>query len=389
MDRKRLSVAVAVFGPAAILTLLAPAGKRFEMGVLPALALLVFVAPLSRTVREFVLHHSRHITIIALGIAAAGLIAIIPAALFATSVKPNWIAAVCSTLIVLGTCAAFTPSLARQMKAAELARKPVEHKHEGFQATSEVKGIVVELFAQIGALVRVAGPWFLTYCLLSLALVATAMLNPVAHVDRTGASWILLGLLVLLFLGNGLLLAAAVQWARFTATMREPALTDIPGRALWGVAWRWAICTSILKFTDDIYPWLEAHLHHAAPWQLDGLERLIGFAALVLVSPFALVFPAVALGAATKGMLGATAGLRVVKSKFYLGAAWILAPYFVVSWLIDLQPVDFKRPAVAALTLIASATAMFATTIVATTYLTRIYLKGAPAAPQEAEQFAE
>jgi hypothetical protein len=191
---------------------------------------------------------------------------------------------------------------------------------------------------------------------------------------------ILLGLVVVILLEIAFLLVATIQWTRFAATKQEPRLTAFPGKALWGWSWRWMIYGGLFRSIDRVQPWIKAHLPAAAPWQLDGLQGLIGLAALILFSPFALVLPAVALNAADRGIAASMRGFRLVGRKYYLGAALILAPYAVTSWVLGILYAAYKGPVAVVANVGASALLLFVTMIVGMTYLTRIYLRGAAAA---------
>ncbi len=373
--------ALAIAAIFAAIVAFSPPGDRAEMGSLFALVSVIIGVQSIPAFRRLVLRHVRWTVAIGIGAILVGLLI-----LFAPLTRPvaemdlgasTW----AFTLLLLG--GVFTilmPSTMRRFEADTAAWKSIQGRKPepgGFHPAAEVIAILADLIGHKAALARVVGPWLLLFCLIPSLLVFGVDWKALLHRHHGLGAWVLLGFGVLIFLEIGLLLVAAIQWTRFTATRREPRLTAFPGKALWGWTWRWVVFGGLMRTFGQIEPWLKAHLPGAAPWQLDGLQSLIGFFALVLASPFALVLPAIALDAADKGTMAAMRGFRLVGRKYYLGVALILGPYAAGSWLLNSAYENFKGPAVAAVTLVAGVVLILVTVLVGMTYLTRVYLLGA------------
>ncbi|MGH6957896.1 MAG: hypothetical protein ACREEW_14615, partial [Caulobacteraceae bacterium] len=206
-------------------------------------------------------------------------------------------------------------------------------------------------------------------------MAAGASPNPFAGNRELAEVW-LLGLLIFLIVEIGLALVAAIQWTRFVATEREPSWRDFPGKALWGWFWRWIILGVIFRATDGIEAWLKSQMAGAATWQAQGVDGLIVFAALVLASPFALGLPTVALGLTGRGAESRIRAIRVAGRKYYLGAAIILAPSFLLIWLLNLVPVRSAPWGLLAVVGISEVFVLVATVLISLTYVTQVYLKG-------------
>jgi hypothetical protein len=386
--RRYIWIAIVVAGTVAAMLAFTPASEWAEMGAIFGLGLLVFAAQLVPTARRLILGHRR--AVIAIGIAAtAGSLLLIFATLSSpSSVDPAWGGMVAVYLMLIGPLVIFLPFMAKRMerelavlKATGVVAQPTPGT---FSPGAEVRDILAELISQKGALVRVVGPWFLLFCVPPMVFINVDYWKALADRDRSFAAAILLGLVVVVLAEIALLLVAMIQWTRFTATKQEPRLRAFPGKALWGWVWRWVIYGALFRFVGEMEPWMKGHLPGAAQWQLDGLQGLAGFVALVLFSPFALVLPAVALGAADTGITASMRGYRLVGRKYYLGAALILAPYTLASWGLGILSDHLKGPAVAVACVGAWVILWFLTTIVGMTYLTRIYLRGVAAAPSAA-----
>jgi hypothetical protein len=383
LGKKYIWLAVVLAVTVAAMMAFTPPDQWAEMGGIIGLVVLFIAAPQVPVVRRFVLRHTRGTIAVGIGAVVAGFLVLFGTISLAPSIHTNLSAGAFVLLITVGALVISMPFMARRFEADKAIWKAMEtvpRTPGSFHPEAEVKEILAELIDQRGALARVAGPWFLLFCLLPLAFVDLDYWKSLADRDRGLAEMILLGLVVVILLEIAFLLVATIQWTRFAATKQEPRLTAFPGKALWGWSWRWMIYGGLFRSIDRVQPWIKAHLPAAAPWQLDGLQGLIGLAALILFSPFALVLPAVALNAADRGIAASMRGFRLVGRKYYLGAALILAPYAVTSWVLGILYAAYKGPVAVVANVGASALLLFVTMIVGMTYLTRIYLRGAAAA---------
>lgn len=355
----------------------APVGERAEAVAALGLTLLFAVALIAPSVRLFAARHLRVIMVAGIGLCVAsfGLMFAAPATSAADQGLP---AQVPAFLFLGGAWLTILPFMARRMTTQfALMKAEPPPASAGFAALMEVRAAIGEVVGRKGPLLRLVGPWFLLACLAALVFVDPYWLA-LLHRRRDLIYAILAGALAIVLL---LLLAsfvAAIQWTRFAATGQEPVLTDFPGKALWGWTWRWFIYGGIFRSLDKLHPWLLVHLPAAAPWQMAGVEALIRFAAMVMFSPFALIFPAVALSAADKGITASMRGFRLVGRKYLLGAAIILAPYSAVIWALDATSGTSQSPTEAVARVVVSTLLAFTTLIVGATYATRVYLRGAP-----------
>ena len=172
---------------------------------------------------------------------------------------------------------------------------------------------------------------------------------------------------------------AAIQWSRFVATRTAPRLTDVPARALFGFAWRYIIFGAILRFPDQLGPWMKLHVPQAAPWMISTTTSLVGLMFLALVSPWAMVLPAIALGDKDKTMVTAARRAKTLGRGYYIGALVILAPLTILSWLLDVVPAAPEGSYFGIVWILAWAAALFLTACAGMSYLTNISL-GRPAA---------
>lgn len=381
MNWKSVWTAVVIAAIFAAMVAFSPPGDRAEMGSLFALVAVIIGVQSIPAFRRFVLRHVRWTVAIGIGAILVGLLVLVAPLTRPVADKDLGASTWAFILLLLG--GVFTilmPSTMRRFEADTAAWKSIKGRKPepgGFHPAAEVKAILADLIGHKAALARVVGPWLLLFCLIPALAVFGADWKALLHRHRGLGVWVLLGFGVLIFLEIGLLLVAAIQWTRFAATRREPRLTAFPGKALWGWTWRWVVFGGLTRSLGQVEPWLKAHLPGAAPWQMDGLLSLIGFSALVLASPFALVLPAIALNAADKGTIAAMRGFRLVGRKYYLGVALILGPYSASSWVLNSLYENFKGPAVEAVSLVASLVLVLVTVLVGITYLTRIYLLGA------------
>lgn len=381
LAKKYVWVAVVMAGVFGTMLALTPASDRAQMGATFGLLAALITALQAPPIRQFILRHRRGA--IAVGIGAVGITPLVFfSGLSPLSFDPQVVGTATAFLTMVGSLVIFLPFMARRLERDVAALKAdgwkaaAQRAPGAFSPGNEVKAVLAELSDHRGALLRVVGPWFFLFCVLPVLFMNVGYSKEFADRDRGFALMILLVLLILLLTELALLSVAMIQWARFTATRREPRLTAFPAKALWGWAWRWFICGVLFRSLDRIEPWLKAHLATATQWQLDGLLGLIGFIMLVFFSPFALVLPAVALDAADKGIVASMRGFRLVGRKYYLGAAMILAPYALATWGLGVAYDHYKGPVAAVANVGASVILLFITMIVGMTYLTRIYLRG-------------
>ncbi len=382
MLRKYIWIAVVFAAMLAAMLALTPVSEWAQMGAIFGLTVLVIAALQGPAVRRFILRHPR--SIIGAGIGAVSVsLFVLFSTLSSPSVNPEAGGTAATLLILVGSLAITLPFMAKRVEKDTEVWKATEATAQGtpgaFSPEAEVKDILAELIDQRRALVRVIGPWFLLFCALPMVFFNVDYWTALAERDRGLAMMILLGLVVVLLAELAFLFVAIIQWTRFVATKQEPKLAAFPGKALWGWVWRWLICGAIFRSFDWIEPWLKEQLPTAAQWQLDGLLGVFGLVAFVLFSPFALVLPAVALGATDKGIAASMRGFHVVGRKFYLGSILIAAPYVVASWALGVLFDNYQEPAAVAANIGASLVLLFGTTVVGMTYLTRVYLRGAEA----------
>jgi len=272
----------------------------------------------------------------------------------------------------------FIVQFAERSAAVANAQPPAsaaKRQRDAFSPVDEAWAALKHVRDHYGALLRVVAPWLLICCALPM-IVVIADWKSFAERGLGSAVMVLLGLNLLSLAELALLCVAMIQWTRFTATGPHPRLTAFPGRALWGWAWRGLIFAPLLVFVAQIEPWARTHLPDAPQWQLAGLVGVAGFVVLVLLSPLALVLSAVALEAPDKSLAASMRGYRLVGRKFLLGAATILAPYALATWR-PFPLYDDANTLVAIADVTVSNLLLFGVALVATTYLTRIYLLGA------------
>lgn len=362
-----------------------PSGERAAVGGILGSLVAVFIVLQASSARQFILRHRRGALV--LGAVTMG---IGPFVLFSSVSSPTFDPEAAGTttglLMVVGAFVLTLPFTARLIESfapvanAEPRFSAAQRPPGAFGPLGEAGDALAHLRDHRGALLRVVGPWLLVCCALPM-LFLMADWKSFAERGAGSALTVLLGLNLLILAELAFLCVAMIQWARFTATGQEARLTDFPGRALWGLAWRGAICAPLLGFLAQVEPLARAYLSTASQWQLDGLVSLVGFLILVLLSPFALVLSAVALDAPDKGVAASQRVFRLTGRKFYLGAAAILAPYALASWGLDLLHDDATTLTVTAAIgySVISTLLLFGVAAVATTYLTQIYVRGARA----------
>jgi hypothetical protein len=228
------------------------------------------------------------------------------------------------------------------------------------------------LIRERSAVAWTIGPWFVMYCVLPTALLAMMRLD--LH-SKAIAGAMLLSMTAFLLVLFCLPLIASIRWARYLATDVKKPLFDIPLGALWGVLWRLFFAGMVFRIVNGAEPWLKSQLPGAEPWLLSALAGVVSLFVLVLVSPWAMVFIAVALDAPDRSMRSALRTARSTGRGIYLGMLLILAPSIFLFWLTGLAPTGRDMSAASWLAYLAFALIYFLTLVVATTYLTGIYLR--------------
>jgi hypothetical protein len=280
--------------------------------------------------------------------------------------------------MLLGIAIGYAPFLSRNLNRA---RADIEASGAATSAPTpvplaRVRGDVAAAFHLLleerGTVGWIAGPWFLIFCALPLAFLDVGVLTRFSHQYPLVA---LLLLILFLIAWGALPLIASIQWARHIATGQRPKLFEVPVGPLWGFVWRLFLAGVVLRVIGAAEPWLQSLLPGAQPWMVSGLSGLFSLLVLVAVSPWAMVLVAVALGSEDRSTYSALRAARGTGRGFYLGMLLILAPITLLWWLVGLAPAAQGQGPVAWLGYFVSALAVFLTLIVATTYLTRLYLR--------------
>lgn len=369
-----------IFG---VMMALTPSGERVATGGVVGPLLAAFMVLQASSARRFVLRHRRGAIVLGTVTIGIGLFVLF-SSVSSPTFDPKAAGTATGLLMLVGAFVLILPFTVQLMESlvpvanAEPPLSAAKRPRGAFRPMGEAGAALAHLSDHRGALLRVVGPWFLVCCALP-TLVIMADWKSFAERGVGSALMVLLGLNLLVLAELALLCVAMIQWTRFTAIGQEPRLTDFPGRALWGWAWRGLICAPLLGFLAQVELLAETHMPAAPQWQFDGLVGLVGFSMLVLLSPLAFVLPAVALDVPDKGIAASQGGFRLTGRKFYLGAAAILAPYALATWGLDLLHDEATTPtATAAIGYTAISTLLlFGTAVVATTYLTQIYVRGA------------
>ncbi|HEX3887681.1 MAG TPA: hypothetical protein VHW05_09305 [Phenylobacterium sp.] len=286
--------------------------------------------------------------------------------------------------MLLGIAIGYTPFLSRNLNRARADIEASGAVTSGSASVplARVRGDVAAAFHLLlderGTVGWIAGPWFLIFCALPLAFLDVGLLTRLSHQYPLVA----LVLLILLLIAWGALpLIASIQWARHIATGQRPKLFEVPIGPLWGFLWRLFLAGVVLRAVSAAEPWLQSQLPGAQPWLVSGLSGLFSLLLLVVVSPWAMVLVAVALGSEDRSTYSALRAARGTGHGFYLGMLLILAPITLLWWLVGLAPAAQGQGLGAWLGYFVSALAVFLTLIVATTYLTGLYLRRQDATP--------
>ncbi|MDP1873550.1 hypothetical protein [Phenylobacterium sp.] len=380
MDKKYARLAVVMAGALVAMLAFAPPGDRTQVWAVAG-SMAVAAAIYAPAVRQLLLRHRRSVIAIGIATIAIGLIVLL-VSLSSPLLDPKLGGMATGFLTLAGAFVISVPFIIDLVErnvaalAAGGGRAMAKREPPTFSPDGEVKAVLAEIGDHRAALLRVVGPWFILFCAVAMLPIMDIWNDP-ADLNQGLALIILLVLLD--WVSFIILLVAMIQWARFTASKHEPRFTAFPGRALWGWAWRLVVAGVIFQSFGQLGPWLQAQLPAAAPWQLYGLEGVAGLTVFVLISSLAPILPAVALGAAEKGMAASMRGFRVVGGRFYLGVILIVTPYAAASWALSVLADHYKEPAALVANAGASLLLLFAASIVGIAYLTRGYLRGTEA----------
>lgn len=295
----------------------------------------------------------------------------------------NLTVGVFSILLFLGLLLFQLPRASANVESALDAQKVAARVRPtlgGFHPLDEVKGTYGYVWQNKVSLARVAGPWLLAFCALPILLFHPDFWKGVIGDNRAAAVWFLAGLVAFIFAEVCLVLVISIQWTRFIVTRHESRWRDFPGKALWRLLWRWVIFGVIFRATDQIEPWLKAHLPGASAWELLAMDRLCFLAILVLASPFALALPPIALNEPSKSAGARTLAFGLAGRKYYLGSALILAPFLVLFFVVDLLLTGTHDSGVTTAVALCEVALTVCLMILAITYVTRVYVRGEAAA---------
>ncbi|HEX4096296.1 MAG TPA: hypothetical protein VHX64_06180, partial [Caulobacteraceae bacterium] len=241
--------------------------------------------------------------------------------------------------MLLGIAIGYAPFLSRNLNRARADIEASGAATPKPVPLARVRGDVAAAFHLLlderGAVGWIAGPWFLIFCALPLAFLDVGLLTRLSHQYPLVA---LLLLILLLIVWGALPLIASIQWARHIATGQRPKLFEVPVGPLWGFIWRLFLAGVVLRAVSAAEPWLQSQLPGAQAWLVSGLSGLFSLLLLVVVSPWAMVLVAVALGSEDRSTYSALRAARGTGSGFYLGMLLILAPITLLWWLVGLAP---------------------------------------------------
>ncbi len=337
--RRYVTYAIAAIAFLAITFGFSPRAQWPQTAAIALLAVALFAGLLAPPIRRAALQHKRTfvwggIAIIALSVGALAITLACP-----SLVSVDLGAGASVAFLLVGSMVAWLPQMSTTMERAVQVQKSLGTNppvpQGTFNPTTEAGEALKAPVGQLGPFVRVVGPWLVAFCALPIALVLLGQEAKPAGMDRSQALTVLLVFLGLILAGFLILILAAIQWTRYVATGQEPPLARVPGRALWGWSWRLFIFGSIFRFGDKIEPWLGRHLPGAPPWTLHGLADAALLCLAVLATPFAIHLTSVALGDPSRAIEARSRIFRSTGRRIYVGAALVLAPYFLFAWASD------------------------------------------------------
>ncbi len=381
MEKRYATIGIAAAAFVAIMLAFSPRSQWPLIAALIAVTIVIFAGLMTPAVRHAARTRRRLFVL-----AGAGMLVLAAGALGAILTYPSAISAdqaayaVCALMLV-GFLLIRLPSMAATTDRAIEAQKTVQAAgppgSDRVDAIAEAAGALAEPLRRLTSFAQVVGPWLVAFCALPLTLEA---FKPVAHSAKSDPGHALALILVLLgvLLGGLLILiVAGIQWSRFVATGRKPGWRSIPLAALWGWVWRLVIFGSIFRATEAIEPWLARRLPGAAPWALHAIAGAAVWALTVLATPFALSLTAAAVGQTKRAVEMRLRVLRAAGRGIYIGAAMLLAPFFVIDWLSDTFSGQSHGPVAAWVWSYVWLVAVFMTVTASAGYLGRLYAKAA------------
>jgi hypothetical protein len=344
-----------------------------------AAVLLIMGVSITPAVRKAALRHRSMTLAGGVVLIAVAVLVLVEGSLFSPQLGTDYIVAAFTALAMAGLFLMQLPRMAANVESAVETRRTLREvgaSPRDFRPLFEVRHTLADIFQRKAAFARVAGPWFLAFFAPPLAFASLGFWTRLLEQHPELAPLVALGAFILLLVAVGALLVAALQWTRCLVTDREPAWFDLSGRDLWQWLWRCLVVVGILRGVGGIEPWLRARLP-AAPLAVEALAWLAVLAVLVLASPFALHLPALALGASGGSLRARIGAFGVVGRKYYVGIAVIVAPCLLMAWALEATSALRQGPAIAMTGVLAEMILLFVTVMVAMTYITRVYLKGA------------
>ena len=345
-----------------------------------AAVLLIMGVSITPAVRKAALRH-RSVTLAGgVVLIAVAVLVLIEGSLVSPQLGTNYIIGAFTALAMAGLLLMQLPQMAANVESAAETRRTLREvgaSPRDFRPLSEVQRTLADIVQRKAAFARVAGPWFLAFFAPPLAFANLGFWTRLLEQHGELAPLVVLGAFILFLVAVGALLVAALQWTRCLVTDHERAWFDLSGRDLWQWLWRCLVFLGILRGVGGIEPWLRARLPTTAPLGVEALAWLAVLAVLVLASPMALHLPALALGASGGSLRARIAAFGVVGRKYYVGIAVILAPCLLMTWALEATSALRQAPAIAMTGVLAEMILLFVTVMVAMTYITRVYLKGA------------
>ena len=358
---------------------LTPRADWTASGLTMGAVLLIMGISITPAVRKAAVRHRSETLAGGVVLIAVAILVLVGGSLLSPQLGTDYIVGAFTALAMAGLLLMQLPRMAANMESAVETRRTLREigaSPRDFRPLSEVRRALADIFQRKAAFARVAGPWFLAFFAPPLAFANLGFWTRLLE-HRELAPLVVLAAFILVLVAVGALLVAARQWTRCLVTDHEPAWFDLSGRDLWQWLWRCFVVVAILRGVGGVEPWLRARLSATAPLAVDALAWLALLAVLVLVSPFALHLPALALGASGGSLRARVAAFGVVGRKYYVGIAVILAPCLLMAWALEATAAFRPAPAIAMTGVLAEMILLFVTVMVAMTYVTRVYLKGA------------
>ena len=337
--RRYVTYAIAAVAFVAIMVGFSSQAKWPETAAMTLLAVALVAGLLAPPVRRAALQRKRAFVWAGIAIMALSVGALAMTLAYPSAVSVDLGAGASVAFLLVGSMVAWLPQMSTTMERAVQVQKSLGSgrpvPQAPFSPAAEAGEALRAPVAQWGPFLRVVGPWLLAFCVLPLVLVVLGeTANPKA-IDPSQAVTVLLVFLGVILSEFLILIVAAIQWTRFVATGQEPPLARLPGRALWGWAWRLFIFGSIFRFSDKIEPWLGQRLPSAEPWLLHAASSAALLCLVVLATPFAINLTSVALGDPSRAIEARAKIFRATGRRIYAGAALVLLPYFLFAWASD------------------------------------------------------